>query len=646
MQRCLRHPVLRFLGVMLLCLFTASCSSSSDTPGPTAGGDTSTLSGAAVKGPIVDAVVQAFYFNDVGQLVEIVAQNAPVKTGANGVYQFLVDAAELAKINGPIILQTAGGTMYGAAAPVLSAVIADPSSLMHKGGNLASYMSAASSVAAELLKKLADTGVRPTREQAKAIIAQVEQELGVDLSENPLVPGTGVALVNDMLDQNLDLVKSALANNPAVNDYIDYLTANLSSASGKLDEFMADPFHAGMDIAAAFAGHYTELARIMGNPDAFRKLKLFPSSPFVSDDNATATTLNALVVNGQAKPVAGATISFLVTGGAATLTATQAVTNAQGLARVGIKSGTQGTVTIQATFVMQNGNTICSTTRVTVVPAAALQTQTYKDAANLLMMSLANCQGDMTAADVMTAVCTAVGITDMTGNNAAQVRAALMNHLNQFPCGTFSLDPPNTVVVNFNGAQQCGGITGAVRVTPSVNAGSVSWTVTYQNLQKGDFVVNGTATTTFTKNGNLLTATHASTNLSANGYQLNGTSSVTINLLTGLVATGTVNTALVFTYENAQATANANLLYDANLGFSGTVTIVMGEQTYNCVVTNVKIDPTCGIPTSGTMTINGFPLDFSQTTCENQTVLITLPVVGQVPISIETAVAYFTDMED
>ncbi|MBI5844773.1 MAG: Ig-like domain-containing protein [Deltaproteobacteria bacterium] len=633
----------RLLAVLLLCLLAASCSSSSSTGAANDDGDTTGITGNAVKGPISGALVQAFYFNDLGQLVELVAENAPVTTGANGGFTFLANAAQLAAINGPVILQTFGGTMYGAAAPILAAIIEDPSSL--NGGNLASYLSTASTVAAELLKQLAESGAAPTREQAAAIIAQVEQELGVDLSENPLTPGTGVAYINEMLDQNLDLIQQALANNDSVNDYIDYLVANLSSASGKLDDMMDDPAHPGQDIAAAFAGYYTELAKILANPDAFRKLKAYPSSPFVSDNGVTPTNINALLVTGRAVPVVGGTINFLAIGAGGAITAT-AVTNENGIASFGLTADTQGLITIEASYALANGNTITSTTQVMVVADAALNAQTYEDVLNLLMMSLANCDGNMDAAAVMTDVCEAMGITEVNGANAAVIAANLWaKFIAGFPCGTIQRTG-NTITFTFNGSQTCGGITGTVKVTPSVGPGGVEWTIVYQNLQKGEMVINGTAATSFAKNGNLLTVTHVSENLSANGYQLDGTSTVVIDLTTGLPKTGTLDTMLSFTYQNAPATADVDVLWDANLGFTGTIVVTMNNVQYNCQVTNVKIDPNCGIPTSGTMTINGFALDFSQTTCENQTVLIQLPVVGWVPIDMETAVDYFTDMEN
>lgn len=86
---------------------------------------------------------------------------------------------------------------------------------------------------------------------AQEILARVEEQLKVDLSDDPADKGEAVVMINDGVDQNLDLLNTP-SNNPAVNEYIDYLIANLSSSTHALDNFMEDPCSPEMNTQASF----------------------------------------------------------------------------------------------------------------------------------------------------------------------------------------------------------------------------------------------------------------------------------------------------------------------------------------------------------------------------------------------------------
>ena len=213
---------------------------------------TSTIVGSAVKGPIEGAEVHLYYFDEEGNAVEIPAVDGPVYTDATGAFSCSVDGTDLMGINSPLLVRTEGGSMYGGTAPSLAAVIADPQPLTFARVTVSCPLSAASSVAAKLLDRLAQSmASAPLLEDAQRIIAQVEDQLKLDLSEDPADVHTRTGMLNECIDQNLDL-QNTPGYNDAVEEFIDYLTANLSSSSGLLDDLMDDPYNPGTDTPASF----------------------------------------------------------------------------------------------------------------------------------------------------------------------------------------------------------------------------------------------------------------------------------------------------------------------------------------------------------------------------------------------------------
>ena len=303
--------------------------------GDNAGGPkSSTISGDAAKGPISGGTIQLFYFDSNGDEVEIIADNDPVTTDTAGAYSFEVDPINLEGITSPLIVRITGGTTDGQSAPQLEAVIADPSTISTGGSSVTAHLSVASSVAAGLLKKLAATGIAPTTADANTYIARVENELEVDLTEDPATAGTGVADMNELVDLNLDLPD----NNNAVDDLIDYFVANLSSTSGALDNNMDDPANPGTDIAAAFSGDLATL--LSGGPSDFRIL--------------TATLED---INGNA--VADETIDLSEAAGTVAFSDAAPVTDATGQAQSTLTSTAAAiTAMVDASYTLANGNVL------------------------------------------------------------------------------------------------------------------------------------------------------------------------------------------------------------------------------------------------------------------------------------------------
>ena len=312
--------------IAFLCLVMAfgfgSCGGGGGGDGVSSGSDgtslpsssASAITGSAVKGPVEGAEVHVFYFGEDGIPVEICpdgyaecATNPPdpwpVLTGPGGSFSFPVNGEDLMGITSPLIIRTAGGTMYDGDAPTLAAVLADPQPLTFAQVAVSCSLSAASSVAAGLLGNLSEyMGAAPALDDAEKMITLVEEQLKVDLSENPAENGTQTGILNQCIDQNLDLLTTP-GNNSAVNEFIDYLVANLNSSSGVLDETMDDPDYPGIDTGASFAPFGGQLVSILGSdPAGFILMNLTSDRPYVENNGADTAVITATFTDAAGRP--------------------------------------------------------------------------------------------------------------------------------------------------------------------------------------------------------------------------------------------------------------------------------------------------------------------------------------------------------
>jgi len=263
------------------------------------------IEGNAVKGPVADAEIRVFYFDSLGVEVEIPAANAPVYTDQDGSFDFQVHTSDIAGVYSPLIVRTMGGTMGGVVAPTLEGVIPDPVALTYDQVTLACNLSMASSVAAGLLRALAsDLGTNPQFPDAVRIVSQVEEELGVDLSDDPAEGEMSVAQVNACVDQNLDLILNP-ANNPAVDDLIDYFVANLRSSSGALDDWMEDPTVPGTDIPASFEPFGMLPYIFPDGPFTYVDFALDSDKDYIENDASDAVRITATLRDATGFPIPG-----------------------------------------------------------------------------------------------------------------------------------------------------------------------------------------------------------------------------------------------------------------------------------------------------------------------------------------------------
>lgn len=137
----------------------------------------SAISGNVIKGPVTGAEIKVWFFDANGNEQEIFAENAPVIIGSSGEYTFNFNRSDIDGITSPLIVTTVGGTMGNppAPAPTLGTVIADPAPLASQSLAVSAHLSAASSVAAGLLRKQAqETGIAPTPANTRIYLEKVE----------------------------------------------------------------------------------------------------------------------------------------------------------------------------------------------------------------------------------------------------------------------------------------------------------------------------------------------------------------------------------------------------------------------------------------------------------------------------------------
>jgi cytochrome c553 len=372
MRRCLSLFIV-VLSVLTLFACGNSDSASQDTTNPqtndTAANTNATITGSAIKGPIDGAEMKLFCFSEDGTETEIVAENAPVLTASSGAFEFRVHPRDLEDIQGPLVMKSSGGTMGGQPAPELKTIISDPGVLRVAGQVISRHLSTASSVAAIMLEsRVMAANAPPQASDADACIAKVEEALEIDLEQDPADATQAVAMVNLNVDENLDLFNTP-ENNTAVQEYIQYLARNLNSSSGMLDDRMEDPHHPGEDMEAGFHefgdGH---LERVCPQgPSRMHHLMVKADKKTILNDGVDAAAISLKLTNGWGRfSEEEPRVDLAILSGQGQLSDTNPLIR-HGRARVTLTSTMPGEVVIQASYLLDNGNTIAQEVAVQVV---------------------------------------------------------------------------------------------------------------------------------------------------------------------------------------------------------------------------------------------------------------------------------------
>lgn len=316
----------------------------------------SSISGVAKNSVIVGAEIKLFRFDAGGMELEIAASNAPVTTKARGEFYFAVPNGGIGADAGPLIIRSVGGVMNSAAAPTLEALIADSSALQVDRNQTTQNLSPATSVAAALLRlQAASSAAAPTVGAANAVIAQVENALGFSLEQDPEDPTTALALFSRSIDNNLGLTESP-DNNPAVEEFIEYMALNLSSESGVLDNTMLDPA-TGDTVAAGFAGIGSGLldAIVTAGPSSIQLAHFAIDKTELENDGMDTAFLEIFLSSATGEPASDGTMVSLETSAGRLTISKYLPFTVGGSARVNVSSVWAGDAEITVITGIANG---------------------------------------------------------------------------------------------------------------------------------------------------------------------------------------------------------------------------------------------------------------------------------------------------
>jgi hypothetical protein len=319
-----------------------------------------------VKGVISNATVRAWRFNTTGGLEEISLSGGPAKTKTTGAFQLTFFTANIKDYGKyPVILRASGGTAAGLPAgqtvPDLYGIIPDPSALALANGSVTVHLSVASSIAARLVMRLAEeSGRRPASQETYTLINRVNAAFGVNVqNDDPTAPASGAALLNALVDTNLDLAAQP-QNYNAVGELIEYFAANLQT--GALNGQMRLP-GAQADAPADFQPFGDgNLQALTGGLSGFAFLDLTLDKQAIGSDGLDTAVVTATLRDAANQPLAGANISFDVVSGPGTLSSRFASTGADGAARVQLTSAAIGQITVRAAHTPLAGGAVAKET--------------------------------------------------------------------------------------------------------------------------------------------------------------------------------------------------------------------------------------------------------------------------------------------
>lgn len=201
-------------------------------------------------------------------------------------------------------------------------------------------------------------------------------------------------------------------------------------------------------------------------------------------------------------------------------------------------------------------------------------------------------------------------------------RQAAVNTL----CGTFSQDlQKQAYTMEFNGS--CNNLTGSITWSTSGLAGNKVYSMEFSSVSDGECTIDGSVEMQSRYEGSQVSVSYSMNNMNICGNQYDGTASIGVDRDTGEI-TYVLDTKN-YEYRSGTILVDTDIDYNAETGISGFATVTINGSKYDCTAADIIIDKTCGAPTSGTLTLTGangniVVMDFTNTTCENQTVEYTL----------------------
>lgn len=187
-----------------------------------------------------------------------------------------------------------------------------------------------------------------------------------------------------------------------------------------------------------------------------------------------------------------------------------------------------------------------------------------------------------------------------------------------FQCGTVSADADG-LVYTFNGNDTCGGVTGTIAMNIERNGQNIVWNLEYIDFVAGDCLIDGMMVMDMEYNEPVMTTVYSYEDMSICGEAVTGTTTFTHNWDTGEYSFNLPEKD--YSYSGT-IRVDTDLDYDDEGVVSGIALVNLNNTIYDVSVTGVAIDESCGLPTSGTLTItsrdgNSIVVDFTGSSCEN-----------------------------
>lgn len=173
--------------------------------------------------------------------------------------------------------------------------------------------------------------------------------------------------MNDSIDQNLDLINTP-SNNRIVDEYIEYLVANLSSASALVDGEMDDPENPGTDkVASCDVIGSGQLAGLFpAGPAAFVNMMFYADKTSIENNGVDDAALTVILTNAAGQSIDDGTVIHLSLVSGEGILSETTPTTMNGQAIVNVISVWPGDIVVEASQELSNGNTIRSQIKITV----------------------------------------------------------------------------------------------------------------------------------------------------------------------------------------------------------------------------------------------------------------------------------------
>lgn len=266
--------------------------------------------------------------------------------------------------------------------------------------------------------------------------------------------------------------------------------------------------------------------------------------------------------------------------------------------------------------------------RVTAGLPVTLEQSKLENLTNFAALALADDEKDIESLEQMAAIMSYIGLNSARQKKRSSDQDIALNLLNTaFPCGTVEKESETSEAVVFTfteaGSENCGGITGTVKVTPSLDESNVSYAIECRDVIKGDCVINGHTTATLSSENDPVTATLDLDNIMICNQTFEETVTMTYDTA-GQVLSVNGASENIYSIGNSGAIVTTDFAYSQTDGMSGSTTIDFGTQTFTCGFSHIKTDPASGLPVSGSLNVNNTELNFSGLSSENPSLSVTL----------------------